>query len=185
MQAYYLADAGGKRLDEAPIQIVSNPAASDPTVRNGLSCIGCHTEGMKDFQDTVRAVIQRNANPPFNKERALQLYTDKATMDRLVSEDTARYRQALEATGGVFGGIEPVQRFHEAFQRPLDAAHAAAAVGLETETFLQEIRENVGLQNLGLLVLENDTMKRDTWTNQFSEVVFCAGFPTEKCCNTN
>ncbi len=177
LQAYYLADAGGRRLDEAPIQIVSNPAASDPTVRNGLSCIGCHTEGMKDFQDTVRAVIQRNANPPFNKERALQLYTDKATMDRLVSEDTARYRQALEATGGVFGGIEPVQRFHEAFQRPLDAAHAAAAVGLETETFLQEIRENVGLQNLGLLVLENDTMKRDTWTNQFSEVVFALDFP--------
>jgi len=179
LQAYYLADAGGRHLDAAPINIVSNPAASDPTVRNGLSCIGCHTEGMKDFQDTVRGVIQRNANPPFNKARALQLYTDKATMDRLVSEDTARYRQALEATGGVFGGIEPVQRFHEAFQRPLDAAHAAAAVGLETETFLQRIRQNVGLKNLGLLVLETGTIKRDTWTNQFSEVVFALDFPAK------
>ena len=179
LQAYYLADAGGRRLNEAPINIVSNPAASDPTVRNGLSCIGCHTEGMKDFQDTVRGVIQRNANPPFNKDRALQLYTDKTTMDRLMSEDTARYRKALEATGGVFGGIEPVQRFHEAFQRPLDAAHAAAAVGLETETFLQKIRANAGLQNLGLLVLENDTMKRDTWTNQFGEVVFALDFPAK------
>ena len=179
LQAYYLADAGGRRLDEAPIKIVSNPAASDPTVRNGLSCIGCHTEGMKDFQDTVRGVIQRNANPPFNKDRALQLYTDKATMDRLVSEDTARYRQALEATGGVFGGIEPVQRFHEAFQRPLNAAHAAAAVGLETEMFLQKIRENAGLQNLGLLVLENDTMKRDTWTSKFGEIIFALDFPSK------
>ena len=47
LQAYLLVDAGGNRLDEAPISIVSNPAASDPTVRNGLSCIGCHTEGMK------------------------------------------------------------------------------------------------------------------------------------------
>ena len=177
LQAYYLADAGGRRLDAAPIKIVSNPAASDPTVRNGLSCIGCHTEGMKDFQDTVRAVIQRNANPPFNKPRALQLYTDKATMDRLVSEDTARYRQALEATGGVFGGIEPVQRFYEAFQRPLDAVHAAAAVGLETQTFLERVRQNPSLQNLGLLVLENGTMKRDTWTEQFSEVVFALDFP--------
>ena len=134
---------------------------------------------MKDFQDTVRGVIQRNANPPFNKDRALQLYTDKTTMDRLMSEDTVRYRKALEATGGVFGGIEPVQRFHEAFQRPLDAAHAAAAVGFETETFLQKIRENAGLQNLGLLVLENNTMKRDTWTNQFGEVVFALDFPAK------
>lgn len=177
LQAYYLADAGGRRLNEAPIDIVSNPAASDPTVRNGLSCIGCHTEGMKDFQDTVRAVIQRNANPPFNKDRALRLYTDKATMDRLLSEDTARYRQALEATGGVFGGIEPVQRFHEAFQRPLDAAYAAAAVGLETEIFLQKIRENTGLQNLGLQVLENSTMKRDAWRSNFDQVLSVLNTP--------
>ena len=54
LQAYYLSDAGGNRLDAAPINIVRNSAASDPTVRNGLSCIGCHTEGMKDFEDQVR-----------------------------------------------------------------------------------------------------------------------------------
>ncbi|MDE0690045.1 MAG: cohesin domain-containing protein [Candidatus Poribacteria bacterium] len=179
LQAYLLADAGGRRLDAAPIDIVRNPAASDPTVRNGLSCIGCHTEGMKDFEDQVRGVVQKNPNPPFNKDRALQLYTDKATMAGLVAEDTARYKQALKATGDVFGGIEPVQRFHEAFQRPLDAAQAAAAVGLETEMFLRKIRENTGLQNLGLLVLENDTMKRDTWTNQFDEVVFALDFPAK------
>ena len=179
LQAYYLADAGGNRLNEAPISIVRNPAASDPTVRNGLSCIGCHTEGMKEFEDQVRGVVEQNANPPFDKDRALQLYTDQATMNGLVAEDTERYRQALEETGGVFGGIEPIQRFHEAFQRPLDAAHAAATVGLETEAFLQEIRENVGLQNIGLLVLENDTIKRDTWTNQFSEVVFSLDFPAK------
>ncbi len=177
LQAYLLVDAGGRRLNEAPIKIVRNLAASDPTVRNGLSCIGCHTEGMKDFQDTVRGVIQRNANPPFNKARALQLYTDKATMDRLISEDTARYRKALEATGGVFGGIESVQRFHEAFQRPLDAAHAAAAVGLETEVFLEKIRESASLQNLGLQVLENSTMKRDAWRSNFDQVLSVLNTP--------
>ena len=179
LQAYYLADAGGRRLNEAPIQIVSNPAASDPTVRNGLSCIGCHTEGMKTFEDEVRGVVEKNPDPPFNKDRALRLYVERETMDGLVDEDTDLYRQALEAAGGVFGGIEPIQRFHEAFQGPVDAAHAAAAVGLGTETFLQEIRENVGLQNLGLLVLENNTMKRDTWTNQFSEIVFALDFPAK------
>ena len=183
LQAYLLVDAGGRRLDEAPISIVSNPAASDPTVRNGLSCIGCHTEGMKDFEDQVRGVAERNPNPPYNKDRVLQLYTDKATMDGLVAEDTARYRQALEAAGDVFGGIEPVLRFHEAFQRPLDAAHAAAAVGLETQTFLRKIRQNVGLKNLGLLVLETGTIKRDAWTSRFSDVIFALDFP-EKSVST-
>ena len=177
LQAYYLVDAGGNRLNAAPIDIVRNPAASDPTVRNGLSCIGCHTEGMKRFEDQVRGVVEQNANPPFDKARALRLYAEKATMDAFIDEDTDRYRQALEASGDVFGGIEPVQRFHEAFQGPLHAAHAAAVVGLETETFLERIRKNTSLQNLGLLVLENGTVKRDTWTSNFSEVVFALDFP--------
>ena len=177
LQAYYLADAGGNRLDAAPISIVSNPAASDPTVRNGLSCIGCHTEGMKTFEDQVRAVVQQNTNPPYDKAQALRLYTEKAVMDELVSEDTQRYRQALEAAGDIFGGIESVQRFHEAFQAPLEAPRAAAAVGLETETFLQKIRESTSLQNLGLLVLETGTVKRDTWTSNFSKIVSALDFP--------
>ena len=45
LQAYYVSNALGNRIDVAPTDIVSNPAASDPAVRNGLSCIGCHTEG--------------------------------------------------------------------------------------------------------------------------------------------
>ena len=177
LQAYYLADAGGNRLNEAPINIVSNPAASDPTVRNGLSCIGCHTEGMKDFEDQVRGVVEQNANPPYNKAQALRLYVEKTVMDGLIEEDTEHYRQALETAGGVFGGIEPIQRFHEAFQGPLDASHAAATVGLETEVFLGKVHESTNLQNLGLLVLENGTVKRDTWTEQFSEVIFALDFP--------
>ena len=180
LQAYYLADAEGNRLEAAPISIVSNPAASDPTVRNGLSCIGCHTKGMQTFTDEIREIIQRTANPSFNKERALRLYTDKVTMDALIDEDTQRYRQALESTGGIFGGIEPVQRFNEAFSRPLDAAAAAASVGLETQVFLKRIRQNVGLQNLGLLVLENGMIKRDTWTSKFSQVVSALDFPQRR-----
>ena len=177
LQAYYLADAGGNRLDAAPISIVSNPAASDPTVRNGLSCIGCHTEGMKTFEDQVRGVIQQNLNPPYNKAQALRLYVKKSVMNGLVSQDTQRYRQAVEAAGDIFGGIEPIQRFYEAFQAPLDAAGTAASVGLETETFLQKIRENRSLQSLGLLVLETGTVKRDTWTSSFSEVIDALSFP--------
>ena len=179
LQAYYLVDAGGNRLDAAPIKIVRNPAASDPTVRNGLSCIGCHTEGMKVFEDEVRGVVEQNANPPFNKDRALRLYVEKAEMDGLLEEDTARYRQALEKTGDVFGGIEPVQRFHEAFQRPLDAVHAAAAVGLETADLLQKVREHANLKNLGLGVLTgaSGSVKRDTWTSNFSEIVATLSSP--------
>ena len=179
LQAYYLANQNGNRLNVAPTDIVSNPAVSDPAVRNGLSCIGCHTEGMKQFEDEVRNVVEQNANPPYDKARALSLYVEKTTMDALLAQDTERYRQALQKTGDVFGGIEPIQRFHEVFQGPIDATHAAASLGLQTETLLKNIQQNVGLQNLGLLVLENGTIKRDTLTQQWSDIVHALDFPQE------
>ena len=179
LQGYYLANASGFRLDEAPINIVSNPAASDPTVRNGISCIGCHTEGMKTFEDQVRAAIESNPNPPYNKAQALRLYVEQSVMDARVGEDMETYRVALEATGGTFDGVEPVSRFHEAFQAPVDAAYAAAVVGLQTETFLERVRENTGLQNVGLLALDNPngSVKRDTWTSSFRDIISALDYP--------
>ena len=181
LQGYYLVNASGFRLNDAPINIVSNPAASDPTVRNGISCIGCHTEGMKSFEDEVRSVIESNLNPPYNRAQALRLYVEKSDMDALLAKDMEQYRAALEATGGVFGGVEPVSRFHEAFHAPIDAAYAAAVVGLETDTFLERVRENSGLQNVGLLALDNanGSVNRDTWTSSFRDVMYALDYPQQ------
>ncbi len=186
LQAYFLVDANGSRLDEAPIDIVSNPAASDPTVRNGLSCIGCHTQGMKKFKDSVRAAVEQDQNPSYNKEQVLRLYPEQSKLDELLKKDTQIFQQALEKIGGPFTDDasrqqffkrhenEPVQRFHEAFQAPLDASHAAAAVGLETAEFLTQISEKQSLKNLGLQTLTdvNGTVKRDAWTSNFDDVIF-------------
>ena len=181
LQGYYLADGNGSRLNAAPISIVRNLAASDPTVRNGISCIGCHTEGMKTFEDQVRAAIESNASPPYNKAQALRLYVEQSVMDARVGEDMETYRVALEATGGTFDGVEPVSRFHEAFQAPVDAAYAAAVVGLETDTFLERVRENTGLQNIGLLALDNPngSVKRDTWTSSFRDIISALDYPVQ------
>lgn len=173
LQAYYLSTATGERLDEAPINIVSDAGSRDPVVRNGLSCMGCHTEGMKTFEDQVRSVIVQSRNPSYDKAQALRLYAEKSKMDSLVREDIARYRRAIEAAGGVFGGSEPIQQLVKQFEGPLDVAHAAAEVGLETDDFLKKIRKNSTLQNAGLLVLgvENGTVKRDAWESEFGTMI--------------
>ena len=173
LQAYYLSTDKGERLDEAPINIVSNAGARDPVVRNGLSCMGCHTEGMKTFEDQVRSVIEQSRNPLYDKAQALRLYAERSGMNALIREDTERYKRAIEDAGGVFGGSEPIQQLVKQFEGPIDATHAAAEVGLETADFLQKIRENNALQNAGLLVLgvEKGAVKRDAWTSQFGAVV--------------
>ena len=173
LQAYYVSDGGGNRIDVAPTSIVSNPAASDPSVRNGLSCIGCHTEGMKTFEDVVRGTYEK-LPASATKDQVLRLYVEKAEMDRFIDQDTARYRVALEATGGIFGGIEPVHRFHEKFQEGLEASHAAASLGLQESVFVKAIGENPGLQELGLAgLLSGGNVKRDAWTESFDEIVSC------------
>ena len=179
LQGYYITTGSGTRLDAAPISIVSNPAASDPTVRNGLSCFGCHTEGMKTFEDEVRSVIESNATPAYDKAQALRLYVEQSVMDGLLAEDMDRYETALQLTGGSVAGIEPISRFHEVYQSPIDAGYAASVVGLETEVFLAKVRENVGLQNVGLLALDgvDGSMKRDAWTAGFDDVIFALAFP--------
>ncbi len=181
LQGYYISDASGNRINEAPTTIVSNPAASNPAVRNGLSCIGCHTEGMKTFEDEVRAEIMLRFPEGPVKDQGLRLYVEQSKMDALVARDTARYRGALEKTGGVFGGtVEPVHRFYEEFQRPVEAAHAAAAVGLETEMFRQEIRDKQRLRDLGLAgLLEDRGVSRDTWTSNFPEVISALHSPDD------
>ena len=95
-------------------------------------------------------------------------------MDELVRKDKERYRKALKAVDSVFGGIEPIQQLVRQFEETLDAAHAAAEAGLEETDFLQKIRENPSLQNLGLQVLlnENGTVQRDAWKSKFSQVTF-------------
>ena len=108
--------------------------------------------------------MKATTNPPYNKAQALRLYVEKSDMDARVGVDMERYREALVETGGVVGGVEPISRFHEAFQGPVDAAYAAAVVGLETETFLERVRENTGLQNVGLLALEGENGKCATRT---------------------
>ena len=191
LQAYLLVDANGNRLNDAPIEIVSNPAASDPTVKNGLSCIGCHTQGMKTFTDSVRAAIEQDDNPPYNKAQALRLYPEQSVLDALVAKDTLKFQQALEKIGGPFADDasrqrffkqhenEPVQRFHEAFQAPLSASDAAAAIGLETAAFLAQIREKQSLKNLGLqtLIDVNGTVKRDAWTSNFDDMISALNTP--------
>ena len=136
---------------------------------------------MKTLEDQVRSVIESNTNPPYDKAQALRLYVEKSDMDARVVEDMERYRGALEETGGVIGGVEPISRFHEAFQGAVDAAYAAAVVGLETETFRQNIRENRGLQNVGLLVLDsqNGSVQRDTWTSSFRDVMYALDYPQQ------
>src|SRR5215831_4485924 len=84
MQAYFLADALGRRLDEAPIAIVSdrnNP--DDPVIRNGRSCMSCHFAGLQGFRDDMRPIVSKMTAAGFDRDKALALYRPQDDLNRL------------------------------------------------------------------------------------------------------
>jgi hypothetical protein len=60
MQGYMLTDAAGNRLNEGPLNIVQDESQKDFLVRNGVSCMGCHSAGMIKVQDDIRYALDEN-----------------------------------------------------------------------------------------------------------------------------
>ena len=176
LQAYYLSDANGNRLDQAPTNIVSDKVSSDalgiPEVRNGLSCMGCHTEGMMTFKDEVLATIMKGPDGK-KKDQVKRLYAEKGVMEKHVEKDKERYRRAIEDAGCVFGGKEPILLLVKQFEGSLTVDYAAAEVGLKTDVFLEKIREDAALsETLNMFVaVKGGTVQRDTWESQFGTLV--------------
>lgn len=181
LQAYFLADEHGRRIDTAPLEIVSDRnQPDDPLIRNGRSCIGCHFAGMKSFRDDVRQSIQRQGLSPDDLDRALALYAPQDAIDRALAEDEARFLRAEERLGGKYArGVpdtkaqtEPVNALSRRFQSELPMALAAAEAGLEARDFYQRIRWNTRLNGIGLgqLLTPVGAVKRDVWERHFGDV---------------
>jgi mono/diheme cytochrome c family protein len=177
LQGYFLADARGRRIDAAPIEIVSDRnQPDDPVVRNGRSCMSCHFGGMKHFEDDVRTTLLGSIRTAFSAEQALALYAPQEQVNRALAEDSARFREAEALTGAraaTNATAEPVGALARRFQSDLSLALAAAEVGLEARDFLERVRWNARLnaRGLGQLLEANGGFKRDAWERHFEEIV--------------
>jgi nitrous oxidase accessory protein NosD len=176
MQAYFLIDGKGNRIDEGLTEIVFNrDDPDDPVVRNGRSCMGCHSEGMKTFRDDIRTVILATPHGEYDREQALALYSKQEGLDQLFKTDMERFARAVERAGGkispdVFS--EPVNVLSRRYGSELSAAQAAAEAGMETKEFLQRLHTSPKLSSLGYgqLLVANGRFKRDAWEEYFGDL---------------
>jgi mono/diheme cytochrome c family protein len=182
LQGYFVCDSKGNRLEEAPTGIVTDPFSSNQTVRNGLSCIRCHSEGMKRFTDVVRPALQALRSNPANFDRgqALKLYAEQKEMDKLLDQDGTTFLAKLrdlfnektnETTGRV--AVAPTQRYLDA---PLTMAQVSAELN-QPAAQLEGVFTGRSLSALGLnqLSAPNGTVRRDTWEGSFDQVVRSLG----------
>lgn len=105
LYAYFLADGKGKRVDTAPDFIASDKQATgnDARVHVAKSCIGCHVEGLRPFDDYMRRVYRQDTNPlytPDAKEalRLKDLYF--SDLKEKYDDDVSRYARAVKKLTG-------------------------------------------------------------------------------------
>lgn len=177
LQAYFLADARGNRLNSAPISIVAdrnNP--DDPIIHNGRSCISCHFGGMRPIKDDVRAVVSSLNLRDVDRDRVLALYAAQDTLDQLTAKDSARFQAALEKTGArtpLNANTESISALSRKFNAELSVTEAAAEAGLEADEFQSRLNRSPRLTSLGFgqLLVSGGGIKRDVWDKQFGDVV--------------
>src|SRR4029079_14742754 len=98
---YLVVDGPGRRIDQAPVEIVSDPRRPDQRVETGLSCMSCHARGLLPKADQLRAHVEKNAQA-FGKDvlaAVRAIHPRKVAFQAQIEEDHVRYLKALEKFG--------------------------------------------------------------------------------------
>jgi hypothetical protein len=183
LQAYLIVDQLGKRISDAPVNIVRDRTnADDPVVHNGRSCISCHIKGANPFRDEIASTLQTRVDAIFSLSRAEALYPGQVELDRLVEQDNAMFKDALLRTGNQLPtGVEdePVGHVAKRHEGTLSVLQAAADLFIQDPKQLQAfISRSPQLQRLGFdqLLGPKGGIKRDTWEEGFGVLVQEARF---------
>ena len=139
-QAYYLNKATGERLDKGPTAIVRDPSRKDFSVTNGISCMGCHDQGMRKAKDDVRELVLKGRTFPKDVRDAVEgLYPPHDKLDALIEDDAKRFADAMKRAGLdstlKLNGIEMINALAKRYEDDLDLTLAASELGLKKAEF--------------------------------------------------
>jgi hypothetical protein len=169
LHAYMITDAFGNRLDEAPDDIVTDPAQPDQNVTNGLSCMGCHTAGIIARADELRDhVINSFEFDDFTKEKVNKLHPAGDAFEGLQTLDSDRYLDAVAQTGSPTDlEWEPINMVFQEFDGDVDLHRVAAELGITVE----ELSNQIGGLGPDLQTLLTSTVKREVFTINFAQSI--------------
>jgi hypothetical protein len=176
LQAYYLTDARGNRIDKGPTNIVLDPARRDQAVTNGISCMSCHDKGMQLKEDQVRDYVLSNiALPKDARDIIEEIFPTKDDFSKLLKEDMERFLGSLKAAGVDpnlnLSGEEIVSALFKRFERDLTIEQAAAEIGMDLESF--KARLDMGSAETFALKqrLSFNLVPRDQFVELFADLV--------------
>ena len=169
--AYYLNAADGSRLDVGPNQIVRDDDYTDGTgeVMNAISCMSCHSRGIRFNEDQVRTSALNNMSfTSGQRQRIGALYKGAETVTEILQRDERSFLEAMRRAGldpeVEAGGREPIRGlFMYYIDDYVGFPRAANELGLPEEDLRRRIGF-VGSDLAGLFVrLDQSPAARDEW----------------------
>ena len=174
-QGYYLNRSSGERLDKGPVQIVRDPSRKDFSVTNGISCMGCHDQGMRKAKDEIRdIVLSGRAYPKEVRDAVEGLYPPHDKMDGLIAGDAQRFADALKRAGLEptlkLNGIEMINALAKRYEDDLDLTLATSELGIDKAEF-KDSSGDVDQKFRPLMRrLAQGSIPRDQWEKSFIEL---------------
>jgi tetratricopeptide (TPR) repeat protein/mono/diheme cytochrome c family protein len=174
LQAYFLVDGEGRRINKGPTAVVSDPKRPDRAVENGLSCMSCHAKGLIEKNDQVRNHVLSNPNAfaAADVETVKALYPAPADFAILVRKDAKRFQEAVARTGAPLTTTEPIAALALRFESEMDLSLVAAEAGVATADLLKALDRSALLgKQLGSLKVEGGTVQRQVFVDAFGDLV--------------
>lgn len=185
MQGYMLTDAKGNRLNEGPINIVQDESQKDFLVRNGVSCMGCHSAGMIKVQDDIRYELDMGQTETqfddLEKDQIRRLYPSRGEFDDHLEEDIRRFNESLTLAGVEVGSEkEPIITTFLSFDENVALRRAGAEFLLREEVMAKD----VGRLSPDLLELTKagGTVQRQDFTANFAASACILNLGLTRCC---
>jgi hypothetical protein len=174
-QGYYLNNAKGEKLDKGPTNIVRDLSSKDLAVTNGISCMGCHDQGMRKAQDDIRDVAL--AGRAFSKElrdAVDVLYPPHDRMTAIIADDAKRFADAMIRAGLdptlKLNGVEMTNALSKRYEDDMDARLAAADLGLTKDQYEHAVDDADKKFRPLLRRLQQATVPFDQFESSFREL---------------
>jgi uncharacterized protein DUF4384 len=177
-QAYYLSTAAGKSLDKGPTSIVQDDSQKDRSVTNGISCMGCHDQGMRKMgTGDVRTQVLKDRSFSRAEIQSIEaLYLPLDVMAKQIEDDAERFRTAMKRAGLdpalKPNNIEMISALAKRYEDNLDPRLAAAELGMSLTEFTKAVDEGVTLESKAVARrLVQGLVPRDQFENEFTKLV--------------
>lgn len=185
LHGYLLATSDGKRIDRGPTEIVQDKKRPDGAIVNGISCMACHHEGVKQHQfkdgrestdmlvDEMKKIVLAAGLDRAEAQLIQDLHPGDAALHKALKADEEAYAAALKQVfaGRVFGN-DPVSVLYNRFKKDVTLETLAAEFGEQDPGFLQRLKysRDADMESIAAQFQAGLGFPRASWLDQFRKI---------------